>query len=248
MARTFDGIDDQIAFGSDAATDQLAAFTAYTVINIGSTITTEQPLVTKFTSGFIGKLYLFFQGSPGSNAIGCYMNRNGGNHCYAFSNNGTISNSTWTVVVSTWAGSGAAPKIYTCTLGGTLTEVGYASSNIGSGTFFDDSSATLRLGARDAADVWYAHGLADSALWNRVLTAGELADLGTGDSPEFITSGLVFSSRITGSASPEINFTGGTNGTVTGTTLLTHPSITYPSGGSFEPAWARGSNVLIGVS
>lgn len=238
MARTFDGINDQIAFGSDAACDQLAAFTAYTLINLGSTITTEQPLMTKFTSGFLGKLYLLFSSSA-SNSIGCYMNRVGGNDCYAFSNNGVITNSTWTVVVSTWAGSGAAPKIYTCAIGGTLTEVGYASTNIGSGTFWDDSPATLRLGARDAADVWFAHGMADSALWNRVLNSGELADLGTGDSPEFMPSGLVFASRITGSANPEINTTGGTNGTVTGTTLLTHPSVTYPSGGGGSAVAAK---------
>ena len=228
MARLFDGVNDQIVWGSDASNDNLAAFTAYALVNIGVTISAEQPILMKQDSGFLGKSFLFF-GSTGNNVLVCYLTRTGGNDCYAFSNINAVANSTWTVVVSTWAGSGNVPKIYTCAIGGTLTEVTYASTNIGSGTFGDDSAATLRYGARDSADIWFAHTLADFGLWSRVLNGTELADLGLGKSPEFISSGLVKASRINGSDSPEIDFVGGTNGTVTGTTFATHPSVIYPS-------------------
>lgn len=238
MARLFDGVNDQVDFGSDAATDQLAAYTAMALVYLGSTISTEQCVLTKFTSGYLGKMQLFFAGT-GNNVLGCYMNRSGGNDCYAFSNASAIANTTWTVIVSTWAGSGAAPKLYACAIGGTLAELSYGSTNIGSGAFHDDSAANLRLGARDAGDAWFAHTLADFGLWNRVLNGTELADLGLGKSAEFIPSGLVKSSRITGAASPEIDFVGGTNGTVTGTTLATHPSVIYPSGGTSVPAKMR---------
>lgn len=246
MARSCDGIDDQVNFGSDAATDQLAAFTAMALVYLGSTISAEQCVLTKFTSSYLGKMQLFFAGS-GNNVLGCYMNRNGGNDCYAFSNANAISNTTWSVIVSTWAGSGAAPKLYACALGGTLAELSYGSTNIGSGSFWDDSPASLRLGTRDAGDSWFAHTLADFGYWNRVLNSTELADLGLGNSPEFIPSGLVKSSRITGSASPEIDFVGGTNGTVTGTTLVTHPSVIYPGGGSDPEGGVIGGKLFHGL-
>lgn len=227
MARTFDGVDDQIAFGSDAACDNLAAFTAYALVRPTANIVTERQILTKMDSGYLGKMYAF---ALDTNKVGCFMPRNGGVDCYAFSANDALVVNSWNVVIVTWAGSGNAPILYTCTLGGTPADV-TNSTQIGSGSFFSDASATLRIGARDPLDAtFYAGGLADAALWNRVLNSTERGDLGLGNSPEFITSGLVFASRITGNDSPEINTTGGTNGTVTGTTLLTHPSVTYPGG------------------
>ncbi len=233
MARTLDGVDDQIAFGSDVVTDQLAAFTAYALIRPTSTITSERQILTKMNATYLGKMYLALQGS---NEFLCYLNRNGGDDCYAMSGDSLLTVNAWNVLVSTWAGVGSAPQIYHCLLGGTLTDVSNV-THVGSGAFWNDDSATLRVGARDPLDAtFYAGGLADCGLWSRVLGSSELADLGIGKSPEFHTTGLVFATRMTGTDSPEINTTGGTNGTVTGTTLLTHPSVTYPSGGTSAPA------------
>lgn len=227
MARTLDGVDDQIAFGSDAACDDLAAFTAYALVRPTANIVDERQILTKMNSSFLGKMYI---AAFNQNQIGCYLNRNGGVDCYAFSTNGALVVNSWNVAIVTWAGSGSTPILYTCTLGGTPADV-TNSTQIGSGSFFSDAAATLRLGARDPLDAtFYAGGLADAALWNRVIDSTERGGLGAGNSPEFYTSGLVFASRITGTDSPEINTTGGTNGTVTGTTLLTHPSVTYPGG------------------
>lgn len=184
-------------------------------------------------SSYLGKMYISLLTT---NQIFCYMTRNSGVDCYAFTANDALVANVWNVIVVTWAGSGNAPTLYRCEIGGTLTNV-TASTQVGTGTFWDDSSANLRIAARDPLDAsFYAGGIADCALWNRVLNSTELADLGLGYSAEFSPSGLVFASRVTGSASPEINTTGGTNGTVTGTTSLTHPSIIYPSLGTTFPS------------
>lgn len=231
MARTFDGVDDQITFGSDSSCDQLLAFTAYALVRPTASIAVERQVLTKMDTNYLGKMYIAL---TDTNRVFCYIPRNGGVDCYAFTANDGIVVNVWNVVVVTWAGSGSAPIIYRCEIGGTATDL-TSSTQIGSGSFWNDSSATLRVAARDPLDAtFYVGGLADVALWNRVLNATEIGDLGLGYSPEFTTSGLVMASRITGSASPEINTTGGTNGTVTGTTLLTHPSVIYPST-SFDP-------------
>lgn len=236
MARTLDGSDDQIAFGSDAPVDQLAAFTAYALIRPTANVTTEMQVLTKMNSSYLGKMYLSL---INSNELFCYINREGGNDCTAFSGDSLLTINQWNVIVSTWSGVGAAPVLYHCLLGGTLIDV-TGTQQIGSGAIWNDASATLRVGARDPLDAsFYAGGVADCGLWSRVLDAGELADLGVGKSPEFHTTGLVFATRMTGTDSPEINTTGHSNGTVTGTTFLTHPSVTYPSGGNSVPAKIR---------
>lgn len=236
MARTLDGVDDQIAFGSDVSVDQLAQFTAYALIRPTATITDERQVLTKMNSSYLGKMYLALMGS---NELFTYINRDGGSDCYAFSGDGILTVNQWNVIVSTWAGIGNVPVLYHCLLGGTLTNV-TSTTQIGVGSLLNDSSATLRVGARDPLDAtFYAGGVADCGLWSRVLNSTELADLGLGKSPEFHTTNLVFATRMTGTDSPEINTTGGTNGTVTGTTLLTHPGVTYPSAGSSVPSKVR---------
>ena len=236
MARTLDGVDDQIAFGSDVSVDQLAQFTAYALIRPTANITTERQVLTKMNTSYLGKMYLAL---TDSNELFCFMPRNGGNDCYAFSGDGVLTLNEWNVLVSTWAGVGSAPVLYHCLIGGTLTDV-TSTTQIGSGDFWSDASATLRVGARDPLDAsFYAGGVADCGLWSRVLNSTELADLGLGKSPEFHTTNLVFATRMTGTDSPEINTTGGTNGTVTGTSLLTHPGVTYPSAGSSVPSKVR---------
>lgn len=226
MARTFNGTSDHIAFGSDVAYDQLATFTAYALLRPTATVTAEKQVLSKMTSSYVGKMYIAL---IANDKIFCYINRMT-TACTSASANSTLVTDVWNVVIVTWAGVGSAPVVYRCELGGTTTNV-TSTSTAGSGSLYDDSAAQLRLATRDPLDAtFYGGGMADCALWNRVLNSTELADLGLGKSPEFMPSGLVMSSRITGTASPEINAAGGTNGTVTGTTFLTHPAVVYPGG------------------
>lgn len=230
MARTFDGTNDQIAFGSEAAIDGLATFTAATLLRITGNVTDERQVLTKMRSDYQGKMYLSLQGSgPSPNVIGVIVSRGSGTDAASLSVANVITTNTWTVLVSTWDGS-TAPKIYVCALGGEIAEVSYGSATAGSGTPADDSTATLRIASRDPLDAtFFAGGLAESALWNRVLTAREIRSLGRGFAPAFFPRGRVFYCPIDGRHSVEPNWAGTTHGTVTEATYLTHPRVIYPT-------------------
>lgn len=260
MARTFDGVDDQIAFGSDTAVDGLTAWTAYILIRITADVTSERQLLTKMRSDFQGKMYLAAVGAGGSNnKVFTISTRNGGNNVNTESVANVLAVDTWKVVISTWAGDGSAAKIFSCTIGEAIAEVGYAAQNAGSGAIADDSSATLRIAARDPVDAtFFAGGCAGAALWNRVLTADELTALGRGFSPDFFPRGRVLNCRVDGRTSPERNLaSGGTDGTVTGTTFLDHPPVMYSgkhvwlgkgsTAAPFNVVWATQANVLLGT-
>lgn len=258
MARTFDGVDDQIAFGSEAAIDDLTAYTAMVLVRTTGNVTDERILVSKFTSGYVGTIYLGATGSGGNNNK-VYTYISGSTGWYAESAVDALIANTWRVIIATWAGGIAvAPKLWACTLGGTLAELSYTGTPTGGNGRVSDASATLRVAARDAADAtFFAGGLAECAIWNRVLTDDELRALGRGFAPAFFPRGRVFYNPIDGRHSPEINMAGTTHGTVTGTTFLDHPPVIYPrqmgvqvptvGGSSFKAAWARGANVVIGA-
>ena len=256
MARTFDGVDDQIAFGSEAAIDDLIPYTAVALVRITSDIVDERQILVKMNAVYNGTMYLAASGGGGNNNK-VFTFISGSAAWFAESVADALVVDTWRVVVSTWAGgSGTAPKLYACTLGGALAELSYVSQTGGNGRV-TDAGATLRVGSRDPLDAtFFAGGLAECALWNRVLTADELQALGRGFAPAFFPRGRVFYNLIDGRHSPEINMAGTTHGTVTGTTFLDHPPAIYPrqmgvqvptvGGSSFKAAWARGANVVIG--
>ncbi len=257
MARTFDGVDDQIAFGSEAAIDDLGPFTACAIVRITGNVTDERQIFTKMNSSYNGKMFLAATGGGGSNNK-IFVMVSASDSIYAESAADVLVVDTWRVVISSWAGGTAvSPKIYACTIGGALAEVSYTTQDGGSGVV-TDAAATLRIGTRDPLDAtFFAGGLAECALWNRVLTDDELRALGRGFAPSFFPRGRVFYNPIDGRHSPEINMAGTTHGTVTGTTFLDHPPVLYPrqmgvqvptvGGSSFKAAWARGANVVIGA-
>jgi len=258
MARTFDGIDDQVAYGSEAAIDDLTAYTAMVLVRTTGNVTDERILVSKFTSGYTGTIYLGATGSGGNNNK-VYTYISGSVGWYAESAVDALIANIWRVIIATWAGGTAvAPKLWACTLGGTLAELSYTGTPTGGSGRVSDASATLRVAARDAADAtFFAGGMAESALWNRRLSDDELRALGRGFAPAFFPRGRVFYSPLAGRQSTEPNWAGTTHGTVTGTTFLDHPPVIYPrqmgvqvptvGGSSFKAAWARGANVVIGA-
>jgi hypothetical protein len=261
MARTFDGVDDQIAFGSEAAIDDVAVYTAFALIRITGNVVDERTVLSKFKSDYsAGKLFISLAGNGVSNnKVFTLITTSAGSIASESAADVLVVN-TWRAIVTTWDGTvnvGPTPKIYAGTIGGAIAEVSYTSQDDGSGLLTSlDASASLRVGTRDPLDTFFAGGLAECALWNRVLTADEIRALGRGFAPAFFPRGRVFYSLIDGRHSPEINMAGTTHGTVTGTTFLDHPPVIYPrqmgvqvptvGGSSFKAAWARGSNVVIG--
>lgn len=89
---------------------------------------------------------------------------------------------------------------------------------------------TLTIGAYDdgSAEFWLG-GIAELAIWNRILTAGEAAILGNNYSPLFIPNGLVYYSPMVRNIP---DFIGGNVGTVTNATVGNHPRIIYPRNGT----------------
>src|SRR3990167_1501858 len=69
--------------------------------------------------------------------------------------------------------------------------------------------------------------MAECAWWNRVLTDSEIIALSKGFAPSFFRNGMVFYSTIIGNNSPEIDMREGASGTLTGTTNAIHPRIMY---------------------
>lgn len=258
MARTFDGTNDQIAFGSEAAIDDVAPWTAVALVRITGDVTAERQIINKMNSSYSGTMYISASGGGGNNnKIFCL--RSGSSALYAESAVNALVVNTWRVIITSWDGVLAStyPKIYACDLGGDIAELSYVSQSALSGAI-TDGSATLRIGARDPADAtFFAGGLAECAIWNRVLTADEMRALGKGFAPAFFPRGRVFYCPITGRYSTEPNWAGTTHGTVTEATYLEHPRVIYPitspwysrtpSAASFNAAWAAQANVLLGT-
>ena len=252
MARTFDGVNDQIAYGSEAAIDDLMGFTACACLYTPANVTAEQSIVAKCKSDYTGmQLFISATGSGGNNnKIFMYVHTDDFNGPYAESVADTLVLNTWQIVVTTWVGTVGvtAPKIYVGTVGGVIAEPSYAVSRAGTGAYQSNAAASLRLGTRDPLDTFYGGGLAEAAIWNRVLTAGEIAALGRGFAPAFFPRGRVFYSPLAGRQSTEPNWAGTAHGTVTGTSYLDHPSIicpvanvplARPSGGGSPPPVGR---------
>ncbi len=232
MARTFGGVSDQIALGSEAEIDDLNGFTACALVRITGDVTDERQILNKMNSSYNGAMYISATGGGGSNNK-IFSAVTGSSTAYSETVADILAVNTWKVIISTWAGGAGSDliHIYSCTLGGALAEASYTGSPVWMTGRDSDAAATLRIGARDPLDAtFFAGGLAECALWNRVLTDGELAALGKGFAPAFFPRGRVMYSLIDGRTSPERNMTGtGSQGTVTGTTYLEHPPVLYPS-------------------
>lgn len=227
MARTFNGTTDRVDVSTIPWAHNLSAFTALAIIRYSASMSAEDQLLAKHTGAFVGKLFLYFPNfSSRTNTIGTFITAST-QYAAAMSVTDTLAVDTWTVCVSTWDGTNA-PKVYTCAVGGTLTEVSYATSQAHSGTLGDESTATLRVATRDALDQFFAGDVCEVAIWNRVLGSSELADLGLGRSAAFSPSGLVVYLPLKGAESPEPSHNGTWSGTVSGTTQVTHPTIIYP--------------------
>lgn len=98
-----------------------------------------------------------------------------------------------------------------------------------SGTLASETE-TLVIGNRTAGNRSWDGRLASVAIWNVILTVGEIEALAKGTSPASIRPlNLVFHPPLWGVASPEPNLVaGGNNGTVTGAVLADHcPSGPY---------------------
>ena len=229
MARTFDGVNDKVVFGVSAS-EWLTTFTASAWVKFPSNFTVERQILTKMDGGYYGKLYLFSEGAN-QNDFGCYLGRAGFTTTQkSFSTANALTAGVWNFVCAT-CNTTNAPKLYTSVMGSAAAEVSYAVQDAGAGAYDPDGGAALTVATRGTLDSLWVGEIAETALWNRVLSADEIQSLGRGYAPSFFPDGLVQYLPLTGQTAPEPRTGSGstTEGTVTEATKSSHPDIMrYP--------------------
>jgi hypothetical protein len=214
-ARKFNGTSDYVSIpGSGTAVDVTTGSFTYSFwfypTNIGNT-----DIVSKWSGG---EQYLSTIGPPdGGNDTPVFAWHETGAPQHPFVNCGglTLVNNVWYHVISTWSigpnSAGASVNGISC--GGT----GIFGSIVSNGL-------PLFLGQRGNASMWFTGSIAEFALWNVALSAGEISSLDKGVSPPQVRrTNLTAYYPVYGITTGEPDLSGGLNtGTVTGTLLGNH--------------------------
>lgn len=217
MARTFDGVDDQINFGTGADLD-LTTYTATAWVKFPSTHADERQILAKTPSDYAGiKQYLQMQSDAGQNRFQMYSARDT-TAAQAQSVTDALTAGVWNFIATSWDGSGL-PKIYCAVHGTPAAEPGYAIQTAGSGAERDSSGGSLRLGTRDSLNTYWTGELADVRLYNVQLSLPEIIAIQYGLHPQ--PAALAFHAPVWGLQDPEIDMSAASRtGTVTGTTVF----------------------------
>lgn len=221
MARDFDGSASRIVFANPTLVDGLTDMTVSWWFNkdIDGESTTPRMFDKRQQVGVAG--WSIYIGATTSVRVDrdyatTDMNK--------YSNTGAIAEDTLYHGLVTFDNTALNANIY---INGT--ELTYATNTAGVGTLVDDSGNDLFIGDRGDVIRNFDGLLAEVGIWNRILTAGEIASLAAGFAPIFYRNGLRFYCPIIGNNSPENDLIGGIAGTVTGSTKVAHPRIIYPS-------------------
>lgn len=255
MPRTFDGVDDEIVFIEGGAIDDMAVYTAYSLVRPTADIRSERQILNKMGVGWTGAMFLATWGDGGSNKNQLLsLVTTNANAPIGWSVNDALVVNSWNVALATYAGSLAQPKIYSCVLGNTPVETSYGpNTQAGTGTRNGDTAFALTIGSRETADATYFAGdIGPTALWNRVISADERKALGMGFSPLFFPNGLVFYCPVDGRSSPEANrglkqYFVDRDGTVNGAVFVQGPVIIAPRW-DHVASRSQGNNYVIGAS
>lgn len=222
MSRRFDGSDDYINCGDNAAIQNLTAVSysgwfyldAFTTAD-GMRIAGKRDSVNVVNG--VGnnaesiQFFAFWSGDDGNWNTPA----------------NSVSIGVWTHVAVTYAGSATTddPLIYLDGVSQTITKI---SSPTGSQE--GDSGNDFDIGNNATPGVRPFDGsIAEIAYYNRVITAQEVAILASRHSPLFVPNGLVLYLPLIGKTSPEINIMGTGNGTITGAVVDDHLGIVYPT-------------------
>ena len=222
MARDFDGVDDQIDFGSPAALDDLIVISIsirakFDALSLG------EGLVSKYGAGAGG--WFFSVGSVYDLERPFFTTKwvAGAGDCDA--NIDLVAGTQYQLGVTYDASSTANdPALYVDGVSQGVTE-----RQTPSGTRGSDAANSLIVGWAGTGAFRCDGPLAEGGIWDVILTADEMNALGDGYSPLLIRpTSLVFYPPLIGNYSPEIDVVGGNLGTVTGAVKATHPRVYYP--------------------
>jgi hypothetical protein len=165
---TFDGVDDIVNCGSSASLDNLTTMTISTWVNPDSDGGPGKIL----TKGLVDGTNYWQLIQRATKAIEFSVDRWSSGEMTRTSNNDFITWGSWNHIVSTWDGTNGATSIHLYVNG---TEVTYASTVNTGDTPTTDESGNVYLGGSPGR---YYDGIqSETSIWNRVLTAGEIAAL-----------------------------------------------------------------------
>jgi hypothetical protein len=224
MAVDFDGTNDRIDYANVADLSG-AAFSAslWSTLDVTGTglwyfINFQNPAGTPITN-------LFNNGGGGAGAL--QLSRTGATTKFRTSTSGAITTGTLYNIVATDTGSNTGTDIHIYVNG---TEVSYASAGDGATPLAADGAWVL--GGRTGDNLRNINGrLSDVAVWNRVLSANEIAMLANAYSPHFIRRGLLFAPKLlTVTADGIVDPISGKTATAqNGPVSFAHPRIIYPA-------------------
>ncbi len=215
MARNFDGINDKILYGDS---DSFSPFVAST----NSMSVWQKNTMTGVQGEFFGK--------TASGAWEYQLEQIGSN----------VFRSEWLTVAgsqhlgitgATASNTGVWLNCSDVGTHGTKLEIFIDGSSEGSdttaGADMGNTTTVLSVGARVDGGLAFAGDLAECALWDIALPTSHISALARGANPLFV-SGIkpVFYSPVWGNESPELEYIGTTDGTLTDTTKSTsHPPV-----------------------
>jgi hypothetical protein len=222
-SRDFNGSTDRIDW-ANVYNPSGQAFTIHAMINPDAVNKTEYILNMGISTGL--GIALNCQGATLVGSLQLYIS--GTNPMFHNSQNNFLTTGAWQRIITTRSATFGNPSgVIRFFRNGT--ESSYQNASNGSGT---EGAFTggWSMGGRASDDTRNWDGkLAQVAVWNRVLTDAERAQLDAGQAPDTISSGLQF--YFKGNTSALDNQIGGADGTADGTTQLTGagtgPAIIY---------------------
>ncbi len=233
MARDFDGSTDRIDIANvwdNAGLAQTLSMWVYPVSVVAP--------VYFFTGHASGDAALggsiFFLSGDGQPSLTCLTSADDVQRTAVTA---TLITGAWKHLLVTWDGGLTAGNIHIYHQG---TEVSYAASNSGSGSF-TAAGGSHSFGGRITTDTRNFEGrIAEFGHWDREFTADgpEIALLAAGYSPLFIPNGLRIYPKQGMIRDTPHNYLGGETATLDGTTVFDHPRTIYPTGAqvSYLPA------------
>lgn len=224
MARDFDGTSSHISFTkSAAATDLSTVSYSYWVLP---------------PSGITGFREVFWNGESYPNTYHSFVQHDNDNANYGFGANWTTAEAKWKVprgTMGVWQhhlitydfGSSANNPVWY--INGVSQTVSTIVAPTGSADFAKDAG-TLNLGSYfDGSAEFWLGGVAEFAMYNKILVQADATNLAAGYAPSFYPDGLVFYAMLTGANTPEYDAVGKTFGTVTSSARIAHPDfMRYP--------------------
>lgn len=217
MARDFDGVDDQIDFGSDAALDNMAPFTSagWYFFDTLPALDAFDYINTKIPAGDVNATWLMYLfAAPGGTSLTTFISHQ--TTALATTSTDTITSGTWNHFVATWPGGTNVSKLFRDGV-----EMAYAIQTAPVGARLSDAAESLKVGDSLVANTDMDGRLGAYCLDNTEWTAAQINRARYWGHPG--GTKLVYHPFHTTKLTNEGTATA--DGTPTGTTMISMPKV-----------------------